>query len=215
MMTKRVVCMLSALVATSSSAWSQKWEFGGAVGGGFYTSQTVTNTVAGNGKAKIGSGISASAWLANNTSDRWSGELRYDFQRGALNLSSNGVSTSFAAQSHALHYDVYLHFAPRESTVRPFVAFGGGMKMFQGTGQEVAAQPLSRIALLTRTTDLRPVASLGAGAKIRINERWNVRAGVWNFVTPFPSKVIAPNSGSKVSGWMYDFVPMIGLSYQF
>ena len=214
-MKKRVVCMLLALMATTTAAWCQKWEFGGAVGGGFYTSQTITNSAAGNARAGIGSGISASAWLANNTSDRWSGELRYDFQRGALKLSSNGASTSFGAQSHGIHYDVHFHFAPREASIRPFVAIGGGVKMFQGTGREVAAQPFSRIALLTKTTDLRPLLSVGAGVKARINDRWNLRAGVWNFVTPFPTKVITPNAGSKVGGWMYDFVPMIGLSYTF
>ena len=214
-MTKRVVCMLSAVLATASSAWCQKWEFGGAAGAGFYTSQTVTNSTAGNANAKIGAGLTASAWLANNTSDRWSGELRYDFQRGALGLSSGGASASFGAQSHAIHYDVHLHFAPREASIRPFVSFGGGMKMFQGTGQEVTAQPLSRIALLTKTTDLRPVVSVGAGVKARLGERWNLRAGVWDFFSPFPGKVIAPNAGSSVGGLVHDFVPMIGISYIF
>jgi hypothetical protein len=215
MMTKRVVFAVSALLATASSAWCQKWEFGGAVGGGFYTSKTVQNVTAGNATAKIGSGLTASAWLANNTSDRWAGELRYDFQRGPLGISSGGSSASFGAISHSVHYDVHLHFAPREASIRPFVAFGGGMKMFQGTGREVAAQPLSRIALLTKTTDIRPVVSVGAGVKARLNDRWTLRAGVWDFVTPFPNKVITPNVGSSVGGWMHDFVPMVGISYLF
>ena len=207
--------MLSALLATASSAWCQKWEFGGAAGGGFYTSKTVANAVAGNGTAKIGAGLTASAWLSNNSSDRWGGELRYDFQRGPLGLSSGGRSASFGAISHAVHYDVLLHFAPREATIRPFVSVGGGMKLFRGTGQEVASQPLSGIALLTKTTDVRPVGSVGAGVKARIGERWLLRAGVWDFFTPFPSKVIAPNIGSSVGGLMHDIVPMVGLSYLF
>jgi Outer membrane protein beta-barrel domain len=215
-MMMRVVCILSALLATASSAWCQKWEFGGGVGGGFYTSQTVTNATAGSGNAKIGSGLSASAWLGNNSSDRWGGELRYDYQRGSLNLTSGSGSASFGAMSHTIHYDVHLHFAPREASIRPFVAFGGGIKMFQGTGQEIAAQPLSRIALLSKTVDTRPVISAGAGVKARLGERWLLRAGVWDFVTPFPNKVIVPNIGTTVSGgWMHDFVPMIGLSYIF
>ncbi len=214
-MTKRVVCLFSALLATASTAWCQKWEFGGAVGGGFYTSQTVVNSAAGNGTAKIGAGMSAAAWLANSTSDRWGGELRYDFQRGALGLRSGSASASFGAISHAIHYDVHLHFAPREAALRPFVSFGGGMKMFQGTGQEVVIQPLSRIALLTKTMDVRPVVSVGVGVKARLSERWNLRAGVWDFFTPFPNKVITPNVGSSVGGWMHDFVPMVGISYLF
>ncbi len=215
-MKKRVVYVLSALLATASSAWCQKWEFGGAVGGGFYTSQTIVNAAAGNGTAKIGAGMSAAAWLANSSSDRWGGELRYDFQRGPLELRSGSATASFAAISHSVHYDVHLHFAPREAALRPFVSFGGGMKMFQGTGQETVSQPLSRIALLTKTTDIRPVVSVGAGVKARLSERWVLRAGVWNFLTPFPGKVIAPNVGSSVGGgWMQNFVPMVGLGYVF
>jgi outer membrane protein W len=214
-MTKRVVCMLPFLLATGLSAWGQKWEFGGGAGTGFYTSQTVTHTTAGNASAKIGSGLSATAWLANSTSDRWSGEIRYDYQRGDLKLSSGGANASFGAQAHTIQYDVHFHFAPREAQIRPFVAVGGGVKMFQGTGTEVAAQPLSRIALLTKATDLRPVVSVGAGIKARLGERWNLRAGVWNSMTPFPNKVIVPNSGSSVGGWLFNFTPMVGLGYMF
>lgn len=213
-MTKRVVCMLSALLVTGT-AWGQKWEFGGAVGGGFYTSQTVTNSSAGSASAKIGNGISGAAWLGNNSSDTWGGEIRYDYQRGDLKLGSGSGGASFGAQTHTIHYDFLLHFADRESKVRPFIAFGGGMKLFQGTGPEVAAQPLSRIALLTKTTEVRPVISVGAGVKARLNDRWTLRAGVWNFMSPFPNKVITPNVNSSVGGWLFDFTPMIGISYSF
>lgn len=213
-MTKRVVCMLSTLLV-AGTAWGQKWEFGGAVGGGFYTSQTVTNSSAGSATAKIGTGLSASAWLGNNSSDVWGGEIRYDYQRGDLQLNSGGANASFGAQSHTIHYDFHMHFADRESKVRPFVAFGAGMKMFQGTGREVAAQPLSRVALLTKSTDIRPVISVGAGFKARLSDRWTLRGGVWNFMSPFPTKVIVPNVNSSVGGWLFDFTPMVGLSYSF
>lgn len=212
---KRVVCMLTGSLLAAGMCWGQKWEFGGAVGGGFYTSQSVTNTTAGSASAKIGTGISAAAWLANTNTNRWGGEIRYDFQRGNLQLASGGANASFGAQSHTIHYDVHLHFADAEYRIRPFVAFGGGMKLFQGTGAEVAAQPLSRIALLTKTNDLRPVISVGAGVKARLSDRWMLRAGVWNFMSPFPNKVIVPNTNSSVGGWLHDFTPMVGLSYLF
>ncbi len=213
-MMKRVVCMLSALLA-AGTAWGQKWEFGGGAGGGFYTSQTVTNTAAGSAEAKIGGGLSASAWLGNISSDRWGGEIRYDYQRGDLKLSSGGASASFGSQSHTVHYDFHLYFADRESRIRPFVAFGAGIKMFQGTGAEIAAQPLSRIALLTKTTDVQPVVSIGAGFKAHLSDRWTFRAGVWDLMSPFPKKVIVPNTNSTVSGWLHDLTPMVGIGYTF
>lgn len=213
-MTKRVVCMLSS-VLLAGAAWGQKWEFGGGAGVGFYTSQTATNPTAGSASAKIGGGLTASAWLSNVSTSRWSGEIRYDFQRGDLKLSSGGSNAAFGSQSHTIHYDVHLHFADSEAKIRPFASFGAGVKMFQGTGSEIAAQPLSRIALLTKTTDVRPLLTVGAGVKARLSERWMLRAGVWNNITPFPKKVIVPNVNTTIGGWMHDFTPMVGISYLF
>jgi hypothetical protein len=102
-----------------------------------------------------------------------------------------------------------------EDTVRPYIAFGAGVKAFQGTGTEVAAQPLSKIALLTKTTELVPVASFGFGVKARLGEHWLLRAGVNDYFSPFPTKVFTPNTGSKTGGWFNDIVPLVGISYLF
>ena len=103
----------------------------------------------------------------------------------------------------------------RAVTLRPYVAFGAGVKLYQGTGTEVAAQPLSKIALLTKTSDLRPVASFGFGVKAKLGANWLLRAEIHDYMSPFPTKVFTPNSGSKVGGWFNDIVPMVGLSYIF
>ncbi len=191
-------------------AAAQKWEFGGAAGGGFHTSQDVTSPT-GNGSATITTGIAASAWLANNTNDRWGGEMRYDFQMGDLQVSSQSTSADFASMSHAFHYDLLFHFAPREAKVRPFVAFGGGVKVYQGTGTEVAAQPLNSLALLTKTSQLEGLASVGAGLKINYR-RVGLRIEVHDYATPFPTKVIAPAQNASIGGWIHDLVLNFGVS---
>ena len=56
-----------------------------------------------------------------------------------------------------------------ESAVRPFVAFGGGIKMYRGTGEEQVVQPLSNIALLTKAQDLTGMLSIGAGFKVKLS----------------------------------------------
>lgn len=202
-----------ALLAAVPAAYAQKWEFGGGAGGGFYTSQDVTNPAI-SGTAKIGTGITASAWLTNNTSEHWGGEIRYDFQQGDLQLKSGGGRATFSGLSHAVHYDFHLHFAPLEAAVRPFIAFGGGVKVFRGTGAEVASQPLNNLALLTKTTDLRPMASVGAGIKFT-GRRLGFRIEAHDYLTPFPDKVIAPAMNSSVSGWIHDFVLSAGVSILF
>ena len=210
-----VLCMLAGLLALTPAAFGQRWEFGGGAGGGFYTSQSITNPTAGNADAKIAAGPAAGVWLGYNSSERWGGEIRYNIQTGDFMLNSGSASATFGAATHTVHYDFQYHLRTTEDRIRPYVAFGAGIKVYQGTGTEVAAQPLSRIALLTKTTDMRPVASFGFGVKARMGEHWLFRASVNDYMSPFPTKVFTPNLGSKTGGWLNDIVPMVGISYLF
>lgn len=212
-MKRHTIAVLSLVLASAPAALAQKWEFGGAAGTGLYTSQDVTNGGL-SGSAKIATGIAASAWLGNNNGEHWGGEVRYDFQQGDLKLSSGATTASFGSQTHAVHYDFLLHFAERQAKVRPFVAFGGGVKLYRGTGTEVAAQPLNRLALLTKTTDTRPLASVGAGIKVNA-KRIGFRIEAHDYLTPFPDKAIAAAEGSSVGGWLHDFVVSVGISILF
>jgi hypothetical protein len=207
----RTLAVCVALVAPAAVA--QSWEVGGAVGGGFYTSQSVTNPT-GSASAKIQTNIAASAWLDNlSTSRRWSGELRYDYGRGNLALSQNGTQATFGAESHAMHYDLQWRFASQEATIQPFVSGGAGIKIYRGTGTEAVYQPLSNFALLSKVQDLTALAVAGAGLRVRLSDHLMLRLEVHDYLTPFPNKVIAPAAGAKVGGWLQDFVPSVGLSF--
>jgi hypothetical protein len=212
---KSIIRTLFALgIMFSSAAFAQKWEFGGGAGGGFYTSKNITSPT-GEASAKFATNVTASAWLGNNSPSFLGGELRYDWQRGAAELKSGGTSASFNAQSHAIHYDVVLHLVTPESPVRPFVSAGGGVKAYQGTGTEVAFQPLSKVGLLTKATDLRPMISVAGGLKMKIRPGVGLRIEVHDFMTPFPEKVITPALNAKTGGWIHDFVVSFGLSFLF
>ena len=204
--------ILPVLFVCSVAAMAQKWEVGGGVGGGFYTSQDVTSP-AGSASAKIQTGLAGAAWLANNGQGHWSGELRYEYQMGSLALSSGGTTATFGAHTQQFHYDVMWHATPSESRIRPFVEAGAGIKLYQGTGTQVAYQPLSNFALLTQQQDLTPLVSAGAGVKFQISPHVQLRLDVHDYLTPFPKNVITPNAGAKVGGWLMDFVPMVGISY--
>ena len=202
------------LLAGAPVALAQKWEVGVAGGGSFYTSQTITNP-AGNADAGLAKGFAASGWLGNNVSNLIGGELRYDYEHSGLRLSSGGTSVNFGGMTNAIHYDFLLHLAPSESPVRPFLAAGAGVKVYSGTGTEQPFQPLSNIALLTKTQEVKPLVSVGAGIKFALAKNALLRVEVHDFLTPFPQSVIAPNAGSKVGGWLSDFVVMAGLSFGF
>src|SRR6476619_2642008 len=162
---RRVSLALTSFILFAPVAAAQKWEFGGGAGAGFYPSHNVANG-SDSGSAKIATGVAASVWLGNNTSRLWGGELRYDYQMGDLALSSQSAKAAFGARTQAIHYDFVLHTTEKSARIRPFVAFGGGVKMYQGTGTEVAVQPLNRLALLTKVTDTRGLASVGGGLKV-------------------------------------------------
>jgi hypothetical protein len=214
---KKLIVFIPVLVglASAPAALAQKWEVGGGVGGSFFTSETVTNP-SGNANASLANGLSASFWVDNNTAaNRFGGEFRYDYENTGLTLASNGTNVNFGADTHAVHYDFVMHFGSSESRVRPFITGGGGVKLYRGTGQEEAYQPLSNVALLTKTNQIEPLISVGGGVKVALTPTWALRFEVHDNLTPFPSNVIAPAYGSKVGGWLQDFVAMVGVSAAF
>jgi hypothetical protein len=204
--------ILTVMFVCSVAAMAQRWEVGAGVGGGFYTSQDVT-APGGSASAKIQTGLAGGAWLGNNGQGHFSGELRYEYQMGDFALSSGGTTATFGAHTQQFHYDLVWHATPSESRIRPFVSAGAGIKLYQGTGAQVAYQPLSNYALLTQQQDLTALVSVGGGVKFQISPHVQLRLDVHDYMTPFPNKVITPNAGAKVGGWLMDFVPMVGISY--
>jgi len=206
--------ILAVCAAVLPAAWGQKWEVGGGVGGGFSTNDNIT-APSGSANASIQTGLVGSVWLGNYTSGRWGGELRYDYQMGNLDLSQGSTQATFAAHSQDIHYDFLWHFTGNESRVQPFVAFGAGIKIYEGTGAQVVYQPLSNYALLTQAQDLVAMGSAGVGVKFKLASHLMLRLDLHDYITPFPKQVIAPAVGAKAGGWLQDFVPMGGFAFVF
>ena len=195
-------------------AFAQKYEFALAGGGSFYQSHTVTNPK-GDASAGFENGWAGSVAVGNNMYQHVGGEVRYTYLHNDAKLSSGSAKATFGAESHAIHYDFLLHATPVGSTIRPYVAAGGGIKFYRGTGTEVPFQPLSNIALLTKTTEVQGLLSVGAGVKVALTRRMMFRVDVHDYITPFPSKVITPALNSKASGWFNNIVATAGISFAF
>lgn len=211
MKTARVlgVCLAAAL---APAAFGQSWEFGGGAGGGFFLPKDVKRPSE-TAKFKIQPGVAASAWLSNNTSDHWGGEIRYTYQSGQMQLKQGSTTAKFDGERHTMHYDFQWHATDRDATARPYIAFGGGVRVFRGTGAEQLTQPLSRFALLTKTQEMQGMFSVGAGIKTKLSEHWQLRVDVHNYISRFPKEVATPNLGSQVGGWVHDIVPIVGLTW--
>ena len=80
----------------------------------------------------------------------WSGEATYLYRAGDLKLAGAGQSVSFGAHTHLITGDFLAHFRPRGAHIRPFISFGGGIEVMEGTGQESFNQPLGNLAALDR-----------------------------------------------------------------
>jgi hypothetical protein len=214
MRTSIVPSMLLAAISLALPALGQNFEVGAGVGGGFYIDKGVAGP-RGSGNAGFSPGMAITAWVGHNSPGKLGGEFRYILQRNDMTVTSGGNSYAFAGRSHAIHYDVVIHATGIEDNVRPYVSFGGGIKGYQGTGTERAFQPLSNIAILTKTQQWQPLITFGAGVKWSIGSRVMLRAEVRDYLTRVPTDVILPAPGAKLGGWLHDLTPTIGISYLF
>lgn len=202
--------LAGGLLLTSVSALAQGWHAGVSAGGGWARSIAVASARADLTRAPV-----FSVFLGQDAGRRWGGEVRYALRAGDLRLRAGSATARFRAQSHLVHYDVLLHAVPAGRAVRPFLAAGGGVRVTRGTGAENAYQPLMDVALLTRTRQLQPVISLGAGVKIQTGRRMLVRVEVRDYASPFPDQVIAPAPGVRAGNWLHDWTPMVGCGLTF
>jgi hypothetical protein len=187
----------------------------GAAGGyGLYNNKTVTSGSL-TGSAGFESGIAAGALLGNQMNRYVGGEARYTFRKDDLKVSSGSTKATAGAQSHAIHYDVLIHAAKADSHVRPFLAAGAGVKWYRGTGAEPVFQPLSRLVVLTHTSEAQPLVSLGGGVKISMSKRSLLRLDFRDYTTPLPNNLLATPATAKIGGWVHDFVFLVGVSSVF
>jgi hypothetical protein len=202
------------LVLAAYPCLGQTWSVGGAAGFGSYHDATITN---GTGSASAGFGprIAVGGVLSENVGEYFGGELRYTFRDGDSVLRSGGQEVNMDAAAHALHYDFLAYATPRHSRFRPYAAAGGGIKRYTATGTQYISQPLSNFAVLTHTDEVKALISFGGGVKVRLSEHWQIRADFRDYVTPFPENLFALAPGSKIHGWLHDFVPLAGLDWTF
>jgi len=202
-------CLLYTLLLAPLST-AQKWEFGGLGAFGFTPAVPISNQI-GSVSTGIKTGPVFGVTLASNDYKHLGGEGSYLYRRGDLKLGGLGTDTNFSAYTHFLDFRMVYHFAPRGAKVRPFVAAGGGVAMYAGTGRESSTQPLNNFAALTATHQTEPMISVAGGVKMQLSPRVGLRFELRDSITPFPNKVIAPYPGSTGGGWLHNFTPMVGI----
>lgn len=209
-------CLL-LMIGIACAIQAQNRDFGVFGGGGVMNALPVQGAAASavSATAGFGSGIAAGVLVGQDLYSRLGGEIRYLFEQRNLQIQSGGTAARFQGQAHVVHYDLLFHTRPRKERVRPYLAAGGGVKIFRGTGAEAAYRPLMDYAYLTRTLEWKPMFSVGGGVKIQLGRRTMLRVDFRDQVTRFPTTVITPAPGLNLSGWLHDFVPTVGFGWEF
>jgi len=207
--------MLLLLAAASSlpSLAQNKVDLGVLGLFGTYRSANVTSGPT-TGSVGFTPGPGAGAFFGQDMHEHVGGEIRYLFSRNNQKLSSGGTSTEFASRSHIVNYDLLIYLSGRDARVRPYVAGGGGLKVYQGTGVEQAFQPLSNLALLTRTREALPTVDFGGGVKVGLSRGATLRVEFRDYITKVP-KIFEPSPGAKISGLLHHWLPAVGVSWRF
>jgi hypothetical protein len=207
------IAITTLMLAAAASCFGQQWEFGGVGGAGFLSNVNVSSPV-GSATAGFQTGGAFGGFIGQNLYPHWSGELRYVYLQNDLHISAGGANATFTGNAQVLHYDVLYHTNRKGSKMQAFVAVGGGMKIYRGTGAEAAYQPNYQYGYFTKAQQLKPMADAGVGLRFELRPGLYVRTEIRDYVTAFPTSIIAPAPGAKFGKILNDFVPTVGFSYQ-
>ena len=201
-------------VAFPSMCLAQTWELGVVGGYGWYHNSSLTNPPD-SGRAGFPPRAAVGVVFGEDLYNHLGGEFRWLFRFGGPQLESNGITQSALGYSNAITYDFLFHMTPRESKIRPFVAAGAGIKVYTGSFRDVN-QPLADFVVLRPVTQVEPAISVGAGLKYLLPKHIQARVDFRVLTTPLPDDVIRPiRPLTRIHGWVYDLLPLAGISYVF
>ena len=193
---------------------AQEWEAGAAGGYGWYSNPSIV-TPAGSVQSGFAPKAAIGAVFGQNMYEYIGGEVRYLFQFGGPRLRFDGSDLNATGYSNLITYDFLFHLTNRESKFRPFVAGGAGVKIYTGGQLRFASRPFPASAVLVPDNQVEAAISVGAGVKYRVARHVLLRLDFRTYMTPFPDQILRPTGLSQVHGWIYNFVPLGGVSFIF
>jgi hypothetical protein len=212
MMRSQVTGALALLVIAASVCSGQRWEIGGLGGYGWYHDATITNQ---GGSASVGIAPKGSigAVFGEDMYKYIGGEVRWMYILGQPQVRANGIELARPGFSNVVHYDLLVHVAPQEAKLRPFVAVGGGVRVYSVSRRDLDRNtpfgyPRSR-------NDAQALISAGAGVKYLVAHGLQLRLDFRTYMTPVPGDIFRLPGSSITHGWLYNFVPSVGVGYVF
>jgi hypothetical protein len=211
---RSTLCLVLFAFTAPLAGLAQQWELGGAGGYGWYVNPSISNPL-GSAQAGFPPKATIGVVFGNNMYEYVGGELRYLFRFGGPELRSGGIQANMTGYTNLVTYDLLVHTRPRDVKLRPFFAAGAGIKVYTGTGIRSVDQPLLGFAVLTPSTQVEPAISAGGGLKYRLTKHAQARIDFRTYFSPLPNQIFRTHGSSSIHGWVYDLVPMAGISYVF
>jgi hypothetical protein len=203
-------------ITLSPMCLAQQWEFGATSGYSFYTNASIGNPIAEqSASAGFRPGYTLGAVFGENLYNYVGGELRYLFLWGTPQINFQGTRATMAGYTNLVVYDVLVHMASRDSSVRPYLAAGAGIKVYGGTSAGSLMQPLTQFAVLRPLTQVEPAVSVGGGLKYLVARHALLRADFRAYMSALPNHLFRTTGVSEIRGWVYNFVPQVGVGYLF
>ena len=208
------LCTVMFASALSSLCLAQEWELGAAGGYGWNANPSIIGP-AGSIRSGFASKGAMGVVFGQNMYEHIGGEVRWLYQFGGPELRFQGVQANASGYSNLITYDVLFHVTNREARIRPFIAGGAGAKIYTGNQLRSDGLPVVGSAVLVPCTQVEPAISVGGGLKYRVARHGILRLDFRTYMTPLPDRILRPTGLSQVHGWVYNFVPLGGLSFIF
>jgi hypothetical protein len=208
------------LIMSAATCVAQQWEVGGLGGYAWYHDATIA-TPAGSASIGIASKGGIGAVFGENLYKYIGGEVRWMYIWGQPHIKANGIELSRPGFSNVVHYDLLIHTAPDEARLRPFFAIGGGVRVYSGRrdlGQNLIVGPnqfLFPVDFSRTRNETEGLISAGGGLKYVVTHHVQVRLDFRAYMTPTPTDLFRPIGPFVTHGWIYSFVPSLGVSYLF
>ena len=209
----KVLRFSTLLLAAAGIAGAQQWEFGATTGFGFSPSVGASGPLGTTASSGFQAGPIVGVYVAHDSNKYFGGEIRYAAMENDLQFTAGGSLFNVEALSHALHYDLVLHTPDRDSKRQLFVAAGGGMRIFRSEGSPSVSAQAGPYGSFPQSQVVKPMASVGGGVKFVLTHRLLLRTEVRDYITAFPTELVAPASGVKFGSVLHRVVPMVGVSY--
>jgi hypothetical protein len=95
------------------------------------------------------------------------------------------------------------------------VSGGAGIKVYTDSQHRFVGQPFFDSAILVSRSQVVAAISAGGGLKYQVSRDILLRFDFRTYFTPAPDEILRPVRASYIHGWMYNLVPLGGISFVF